>query len=651
MGNREGSAGRIAGISLVVGVIVAASTAPAFAADHTVTTVPGLQTALADCASGPNAITMGAAITDALATLLVSCDTTLDLSTYDLTVRNVQLSAGVTLTVEGPTDGSGGTLTADATGYDYEAAIRTTAATLVVTGGSVLAKGGINASAIGARLAESAGALIVDGGNVSAIGYPNAYGTAIGGGYVSGNGGIVTVSAGSLYAEAASTYGVAIGGGGAGASGIGGSGGAVTVTGGTLTVLAPGSQSTGIGGGVSGLDPTDRGGDGGSLSIGAAGVVIVESPRSAFGGGWSNSGVANYGNFGSLQIDGILRLPSGGLYVGPDQVAVNEVSIAATGAILGGSAAPTAGADITGPGQIANLGVIALNPPSGMVLGNNRLLTFNSGAPDIRVFAPSADAGYRTLAVPPTGTAWNTAADGSGAWFSGSSSTTGSGTTALYSVVPAAITPSSDPADLRAVSGEPFAFPVSVVDPSGDALDPQPALTFSSSDCTLPADGVFAAVGQCNITATTSVLGVALSQSFVITIVAGAPAALTLTAPETAVAQGGTVTFAVTGTDVAGNPVDTRGVVVTSSVSTDIVQGLSVKFPTASPHVITATLGAASTSVTIEVIPTRSTSGPTSSRLSNTGSDGGDAAVLTGIGLTLLAAGVALLAARRRRAF
>lgn len=48
---------------------------------------------------------------------------------------------------------------------------------------------------------------------------------------------------------------------------------------------------------------------------------------------------------------------------------------------------------------------------------------------------------------------------------------------------------------------------------------------------------------------------------------------------------------------------------------TDVIDGLTVTFPTASPHVITARLGSVTTSVTIEVIPT---STPTSSTTTTT---------------------------------
>lgn len=644
--NRTDTFLRIAATALVAGAIVIAPAVPASAADDTVMTMSELQAALLDCATAPNTITLGADIVDDATTLVVGCDTTLDVSTFDLTVRRVDLSSAVTLTVTGPADGTGGTLTADSSGTNFQAGIRTTDGTLEVTGGSVVAHGGVNASAIGGDLAQPGGTLLVSGGSVRAIASTNGYGTAIGGGYISAGGGVVTVSGGSVYAEAASPYGVAIGGGGAGASGMGGAGAAVTVTGGTVTAVATGLFSTAVGGGVSGLSPSDRGGPGGSLVIGAGAEVVLESPRSAFGGGWSIGGAVNFGDFGSIQVQGILRLPTGSLYVGTDPVALDEVSIAAGGSLLGGTAAPATGATIAGTGRIDNQGTIALDPPAALVQGNNRLLTFDSGAPDLRVFAPTLGAGSRVLPTPPDGTAWNTAADGSGSWFTSTSSTSGSGTTALYALAPATIEASTSPAALTATSGVPYVYPVTVSDRSGVAFDPQPPVSLTSTDCALPSDRVFTVAGACSIIATAVVEGVTVATSFTVTVQAGAVAALTLTPPASTVDQGDTVRFTLTGTDAAGNPVDTSAAVLSSDVSTDIVDGHSVTFPTASPHTITATLGAATTSIVIQVTPSPSKAG--AAVLPQTGGDASALPFVVGGAVALLLAGAVLLSARRR---
>ena len=135
--------------------------------------------------------------------------------------------------------------------------------------------------------------------------------------------------------------------------------------------------------------------------------------------------------------------------------------------------------------------------------------------------------------------------------------------------------------------------------------------------------------------------GVDLQTSFGITVVAGAVDSLSIVPQSATVAQGASLSFTVEGSDEFGNPVDTSGAVLTSSVATDVVTGHSVAFPHASPHTITATFGASSTtsSVTINVIPA-------AVRLANSGQDLNVAvAAATLLGL----AGLVLLALRRRR--
>lgn len=626
--------------------------AGAAAADATVTSLSELQAALSDCSTAPNTITLGADIEDPSITLSVTCDTTIDLQTYDLTVLSVQIAPMMRLEIDGPTDDSGGTLTADASGSNFTPGVQTTNATFAVHGGHVDARGGINASAIGGSLAGSGGVFELTGGEVEATAYPTAYGTAIGGGYISGNGGVVNVSGGTLYAVNAATYGTAIGGGSAGANGDGGAGATISVTGGAVYAYASGAKSTGIGGGGSGLDASNRGGAGGSLFIGQDGLVAIESPRTAFGVGYAELGSVQTGDFGSLVVEGTLRLPSGALYLNTAGLPSDKMTVSPTGRVLGQDADPAQGASISGVLQIQNQGAVALEPDSPIrILGNNRLLTFDSGAPSVRVYAPSPAEGYRELPAAPVGTAWNTAADGSGGWFSNVSSTVGAGTTPLYSVVPATIEVSEDQADLTAVAGEAYDYPVTVFGPNDAPLAPQPSLNYSSSDCTVPSDGVYQLAGPCTITVTTTVEGVELSETFTIEVVAGSPATLTLNPATATVDQGDTLTFTATAADEFGNPVDTSSVVLTSSVASDVVSGLSVTFPTASTHVITATLGEATTTAEIEVTPApapKPDSKPdVKPGLSVTGAEPGGFAFIAAAGIALVILGGVVLVARR----
>ena len=89
-----------------------------------------------------------------------------------------------------------------------------------------------------------------------------------------------------------------------------------------------------------------------------------------------------------------------------------------------------------------------------------------------------------------------------------------------------------------------------------------------------------------------------------IEVTAGPLHTLTLVPSAATVNRGGKLTFTVAGVDSAGNPVaiNSADVMLTSNVSTDVIEGLTIAFPTASPHVITVSIGTVQTSVTVEVI-------------------------------------------------
>lgn len=91
----------------------------------------------------------------------------------------------------------------------------------------------------------------------------------------------------------------------------------------------------------------------------------------------------------------------------------------------------------------------------------------------------------------------------------------------------------------------------------------------------------------------------------------GPPTTLTLTPSATLVAQGGALTFSVTGADALGNDVGdiSSQITLSSDVASDVVTGLSVAFPHASPHTITATGLGLSATVVVEVIPTLAATG------------------------------------------
>lgn len=200
--------------------------------------------------------------------------------------------------------------------------------------------------------------------------------------------------------------------------------------------------------------------------------------------------------------------------------------------------------------------------------------------------------------------------------------------------------------------GVPVTFDVTVLSSEGGApLDPQPELEYvlgtdASGDVvdgltvTPFGDGpraVFVRSGSQYGTTSLTVIG--------------DPTALQITPSAPSIAQGGSLTFTVTGTDKWGTPVDGSAAVLTSSVSTDVIDGQTVTFPTASPHTITATLGGVTAAVTVEVIaePVASAAPTTPTGLAETGSAPFGAA-LTAAALMLAGAAISVPAIARRRA-
>lgn len=223
-----------------------------------------------------------------------------------------------------------------------------------------------------------------------------------------------------------------------------------------------------------------------------------------------------------------------------------------------------------------------------------------------------------------------------------------------FSVAPVSLVASSDPQALTATAGVAYAFPVELQDAQGAPVSPQPVIDYSFAEgCDFDSDNTATRAGECEVTAT--VRGsTSLTTTFTVEVIAANLAQLGVVPSARSVEQGGSLTFSVTGADAYGNPVDTSQVVLFSSVDSDVVNGLTVTFPHASPHIITATLGGISTSVLIEVVPTKVTpvepKTPTVGGLVSTGADAPFAGPLAAGALLLLLAGAGLFGAQKLRA-
>lgn len=133
------------------------------------------------------------------------------------------------------------------------------------------------------------------------------------------------------------------------------------------------------------------------------------------------------------------------------------------------------------------------------------------------------------------------------------------------------------------------------------------------------------------------------------TVAAADLAGLELSVSEAKPNQGATIEVTAIGVDEFGNVLGDLSdrVVITSDVRTDVIDGNRVTFPTASPHVLTATVGGVSASITVEVVA--AAAAPASSTGSGLADTGVEVGALAALALLLAAAG-AVLALRRRAA-
>ena len=631
--SRKAAALAVAALSalLVVGVA-----APAQA----VTTDVSLKAALANPLSTLVTLENSVVITDN--SLPVAATTlTLDLAGFDLTTKNIHLATGVSLTIIDSTH-TGATLTATAT--TAAPGIETTGASLTLTSGVIHATGGGSSAGIGGG--GNSGTVLINGATVTATGGTGGAGI---GGSLATIGSNITISAGTVTAN-----------GGGNAAGIGGgSAGAgfdITISGGTVT--ANGGQGfasgAGIGGGYSGAawnlsftgGTTSAFGANNAAGIGngeatagtssdiTIGVGAVVNATSGGGGSGASGypypsavgGSENNISSGTLRIAGTLNVYGHFRHNG---YGAGAITIDATG-VLGGTA------DIRGQnGMIINNGSITApnvttitDAGDGLTVANhNYLLTFvdNGGSnPNtaVRVFATSMAAGNR---VTPTFTrpGWvfnGWALTGSIAF---TTATAISANTQVYADwYPGTVVNDFVSLGLIPVLGGSIHFgPITAgqtlnfVGQPVDALGNVPGylyngMAFSVTDPAAVITGTHIEFRTAGVHTVTATIG-SVTGTLTITVLAGPVDDVSLVLSSLTVAQGGTLTFEVWSVDAYGNKIAnvTGSVVVTSDVSTDVVSGATVAFPHASPHVLTATFGAFSASVTVQVLATLAVTG------------------------------------------
>ena len=644
---------RRASITALTLVGVAVFALPAHAAES-VENYEQLQASALSC-PGDGIATLSADIAEPDEVLLVDCDITIDLAGFQLQLLRIKILDGNHLTVTGSPDSE-----LLVTGAELSrAGIETSGAELTIHGEVfVVAFAGSNAAGIGGGVFDDGGIITIKGNaEVFTTGWNG--GAGIGGG-TNGDGGTITIT-GSANVTATGTDAAGIGGGYEGHSGTimigdaahvvayGGNGGAglgagrfrsaqtISIGGNAVVTATGGDLAAGIGGGYLG--------NGGDVTIATDATVTALGGHTAVGAGFEGS------TFGSLSVAGALRVPAGALELVDADA---DIEITPTGRLLGVVGNETTGALISGhdSSAIVNNGVIALDTAlvGVTVAENNYWVSFDTQGgtdPDpVRVFGPAFDVSYRALPSAPTDTAWNTAADGTGEWF-----TAGSTLDADLTLYAAPVSSPTITAEVTAAAivGTAFTFAPTVTG------SPAPTITTTS---TLPvgltldsSTGVISGepvdtVGDYPVTLTaTNTLGVE-NHDLLITLDAGVVSALSISATSLTANRGDTITITASGADEANNPLGdvTDDITLSSDVDTDIVEGNTVTFVDASPHTITVVHSPTGSSASVVINVTAS------SGLGGLPSTGAlVVSVLAPVAALLIAAGTFVIATRRRR--
>ncbi|HWM33507.1 MAG TPA: hypothetical protein VNR36_04640 [Pseudolysinimonas sp.] len=575
--------------------------------------------------------------------------------------------------------------------------------TIVIDGGVVEATGGATGGAgIGAGWGGSGTDITIRDGDITAVGGYNAAGIGGGGGNPAGSGLAITIEGGVIDARGGDQGGTGIGSGVCGRLA-----GSIEITGGQIVAAAgplhgPGiGFSGGCGGGaamgtivIDGGDITATGGEdaggigfrdvsaGGSLRIDSGTVVATGGARGpglgnpffastveigssatvtarAGAGGFA---VDSTSYFGTLTVAGELILPAGSTLTIP---AGKNVTVAASGVITGPGT-------LAGAGRVDNLGSITLADASvtvASITGHHYQVAFDTQDPSApvpstrRVLAATFDDGDRTFVADPVSTlgsfyGWNTSADGTGSAFTTTSVIPGSATGAALPVTVFAQWSSYlvlTPADPTVSAGDVVAFQVDAYAAGGAHLgdvSAQSTLVTSNgaADTVTGASILFTVAGAtpADVTTVTATLtaDASVTGSTDVTVEPGEAVALAMIPSATAVDQGDTITVAVSGDDAYGNPIPDLATEVdlTSDHPSDRISGMSVSFPSASTHVITATLRSdpavsAATSITVR---------PAAGTVALTGADPLPA-IAVALGLLLLGSAAVVVARLSRR--
>lgn len=659
-------------IVTAAGVVAAPAQAASFPGGST---FPSLALAIDSANSNPGADTItldsGATIT-ADAEFVIAGDLTIDLNGGTVDARRVSIIGSDLLLTNG-------TWIADGSIGNTEGIAVAPSATLTIESATIEAYGGNGFAGIGGPVDTPPGPITIRDSTV----------TAIGGAGGSGIGGSAGVDAGlvifdSSVITASSASGTGIGGGSAarggttiirnslvtatGTGGNAGIGNAATQTSGSPTTELEGSST------LTALSIN------GSVTVADGAFATLDADPTTLDGSLTNNGELTLDRGLTLPGDSTLtnngRISGGGPLTGEGTVTnngsmcVSSISDEANNPIDG----MTTGLTVTG-----NAFYLPYRYPEGFTVGN-------------AIYAPTMQEGCRGFpdaSIPPSdissgqiNVGWSLTQDGSSGFVTE--------TTPLIDVAPsktgtfyplfASASLNVTPQSVFVRAGETVEFTVRGPVALSNAVSSD--LTFFTEFEDIgqqfgdePSTMTFTDAGEFGFRATVlwSINGGTEYEMTGNVAVFVQPADLTeleVTASATTVPQGDSITLDVGGRDEFGNTITIPAddITITSDVATDVIDGLTVTFPTASPHTLTVTVGEVSATVVIEVepaavIPNPGPSGPIvgpapvapsgpdepgDDSLAATGALDGAGTALGALAILLLAVGAAAVRGGRR---
>ena len=564
----------------LVGVMVTGLTAlglsaatPAFAADPITWTVVSDEASLqAALDLQINDIELANDITVSADSLTGTTAARINLDGHTLTTHNVSIPLKLELVSEDSdaTPMPGGMLSATASGSTGLAGISNSGnGQFVATGVTVIATGSAGGAGIGGDTGHSGGFVDIESSTVTATGGSNAAG---------------------------------IGGGDGGGFGSGGN--PVALLNDSDITATAGSHSAAIGGG-----------DGGDVGA----PIYINSPGKSLSLAAADASVVGPGAGGAFLPSAAIAIDSNWVLDAPNYFDIPSDQTFSFGINAGPVSTLSGTGSLTGTGTLFNFGAIRLaqaNFESVNTLVNNWQVTFN-GDPTavpptqtVHVYAPTLASGGVT-SLPPASVlkgsvflGWKLGDFSTPATINDDIQSNGPNFWATYQgVVSLGVTPLTG----TIFSGSTHSIEMTGTDSSNDVGDQSPFAHLVSDGEGDVVSGDTITFGKAGTrTVSASLSGYTLpAATMTVTVTKAQLSVLTVNPSSTSVTAGGSVSFGVTGADVAGNSYGdvTADTTLTSNDGTDVIDNTThtIGFTTAGSHTITATDGTVTTTQNIQV--------------------------------------------------